>query len=184
MREKIQVCAQCLRAYTGDHPGCPTCTGVKPDDSPVLVVEAPRAGHLPGVRASILSDINKAAREAGATVVIAENQAKEQSTVDLLCAGITTKLLKPAAILQASQAEILTALLKTSKLYAGYVGKKALADQLGEIVDAYEKAIAASTKRPPAICPGCKMPEFQCLQTTVGCVKSPTMADVNRSTEA
>jgi hypothetical protein len=73
---------------------------------------------------------------------IVENEIKEHTTVDLLCVTISTKIIAPAKALNASQAEILTAMLKTSAMYAKHVRKPELAAMLDDIVATYEKVIA------------------------------------------
>ncbi len=75
-------------------------------------------------------------------IEIGENKVKAHTNVDLLCVSISTKIIPVAKALDASQAEILTAMLKTTALYAKHVNKPALATNLDEIVKAYEAAIA------------------------------------------
>ena len=72
------------------------------------------------------------------------------SKVDVICMALTNSLVQTSKAIEASPAEILTALLKTTHLYAGYSNKPILSNALRDITEAYENTIAEAREgRPP-----------------------------------
>lgn len=124
---KTTLCKQCGFEKDATVSSCPNCPG------PNLHMVTGSADPMP---------LDPAARRYP-TVELGANKITEHTTVDLLCVSISSKLIKPAKDLNASQAELLTAMLKTSAMYAKHVKRPQLAAMLDQIVAEYEGAIKA-----------------------------------------